>query len=539
MTGTLRDSRSPADPTTDADPAREELSDRGAVRPRRGRRAGWGVAGAAAVAVGYVPAARVPIIADDFQALQETFAVSDGNLWRAISFGVEAGQLGGHFNPVGQALGAAYHFTAYWASAVLGLSPQYFDVLAYLALILLTVAGATSAVVWGASRSSLGRPAFWPLFALICGITAATLQIHAPWSNDPVVSYGPAGWGSAAIGFWTIALALRATAPGARGKGSIIACSALAIGCVWYYEMLVSAVAATALALVLIATVAADRATARRRCLVLLVTAVLLPAVLFVLGRRFALPSGSGSYGGTTVTVGPAALETWLYGMVGALPGGGWNFLAEMSGPPLVRVSTLILAGALCLLLVGTGVTWWRAQAQPAVVSAVGASAARRSTIILVAPLLVFWALATASHSVTLKYIEEIRSPGQVYLFYAVGVVAVAALIAVLLTHLVRRMPTPVLAGLLPLAGIFVLVQVASNMSVADSVLRQYDQNGPLVALSTDGDADLDVRCAVLEAWSVRPWPEYYRTAVTEDVQENYERMFGEPFCSSFESGSP
>ena len=39
-----------------------------------------------------------------------------------------AGSQASHSNIFGQALGALYHYLAYWLSATLGLSPQYFDV---------------------------------------------------------------------------------------------------------------------------------------------------------------------------------------------------------------------------------------------------------------------------------------------------------------------------------------------------------------------------------------------------------------------------
>ena len=30
-------------------------------------------------------------------------------------------------------------------------------------------------------------------------------------------------------------------------------------------------------------------------------------------------------------------------------------------------------------------------------------------------------------------------------------------------------------------------------------------------------------------------WPEYYLVAVRDGVQENYERMYGEPFCAELD----
>jgi hypothetical protein len=507
-------------------------------------RLGWGAAGAAVLSVGYLPATEVPIIADDLMALNETYAVSNGSLWRAISFGVTEGTEAGHFNPIGQALGATYHYAAWAVSASLGVDPQYFDVLAYLALIALAVAGAASVVVWGLSRSTRLQPRFWPLFALICAVTAATMQIHSLGSNDPVVSFGPAGWGSAAIGFWTIAMALRATSPGVTGRGWMVGASLMAISCVWYYEMLVSAVAATAVALVLTATLAVDRATVRRRCQVLLGTAVALPMVVFVVGRTLAVPGGDTSYGGTTVALGTDALETWWTGMVGALPGAGWNFLTEITGPPVLRFDVMLLGGLLCLIVGGIGYAWARSAGRTdAPLAGVGtpaddaAPAGRSPVAALVAVVVTFWALATAAHSVAVKYIQEIQDFGQVYLFYAVGVVAFATLVAVALVALRPRARGVVLLALVPVVGGFVLAQFSVNVAVAETTRRMVPHNGPLVALSTDADAPESQRCEVLGQWLAQGFAPHYASAISVDLQENYERKFGEPFCSTIETG--
>jgi hypothetical protein len=545
-----------------------ELASGASAGPSRARRTAgrlaWATAGAVALGLGYVPASRVPVIADDLQGTFEIYAVSDGNLWNAVRYGVSAGMEGGHFNPIGQAVGAAYHYMTYWVSARLEISPQYVDVLAYLVLIAATITGATALVVWGLARWSHAQPSYWPFFALVCGLTAATLQIHAPWSNDPVVSYGAAGWGSAALGFWTIAWALRATAPSSVGRGPLAITSALAVSCVWYYEMLVAAVAALALVVVATALLAPDRGVVRRRCVVLLGTAVALPAVLFVLGRQLT-DVADGRYSGTAVSLGSDAFRTWHVGMTSALPGGGWDYLSSVAGAPVLRLSTVLIAGALAAVVGGIIAAWVRSSARLSAGDDSGSSAEDDRTIVADAeamdgamdgaapatswrgaPLVVlaamtsFWVLATATHSVTAKYIQEIQSPGHVYLFYAVGVVAVAALLGLALVLLRPRWRPSVTLGVLPLVGVFIFGQVAVNTSVADAVNRIYPLNASLVSMSTDPDVPVDTRCEVLEAWMLQPWwPGYYSNSVAENLQENYERSFGEPFCPRLEGRRP
>jgi hypothetical protein len=148
-----------------------------------------------------------------------------------------------------------------------------------------------------------------------------------------------------------------------------------------------------------------------------------------------------------------------------------------------------------------------------------------------IAAVLAFWAVATATHSVTAKTIAEVREPGMVYLFYAVGVLCVAVLGAVALLLLLPRAPSPVVTAGLLVVAVFVVTQVALNWAAVAKVDEIYYRNPDLTALSTDPDAPAAQRCEAMANWTARPWPEYYRVAVTESVQENYERVFGEPFC--------
>ncbi len=521
----------PGAPVSDADDAQQPGA---AARARSAAgSAGWAGLGLLALVVGYLPAARVPIIADDLHALFATYGLSD-SFWGSLLWGAEQGRQGGHFNPIGQALGAGYHYLVYATSAAGQFSPQRVDVLASVVLIAAAVAGATYLISWGLVRSRTGRPAFWPLFAVLCAVTAATLQIHAYYTNDPVVSYGMAGFGSAALGFLTVGVTLRACAPRSSGRAGIVVSSVLSVVCIWYYEMLVAAVAAVAVALVLVLLTSADRAAIRRRVLVLLGTSVVLPAVAFVVGRQFSAQQDADYvYAGTQVTIGWDSIRTWTAGMVGALPGGGWNYLAEMAGKPIVDGISISIAGALCLLIGVIGALWHRRVTRDAAAVVAPQHVSRAAVLVPVGTLVSFWAAATATQSITAANVALIQRPGQVYLFYAVGVVAVAGLLAVVVGQLPRRGRAGTLVVLLPVVGLFVAVQVASNLTVAAAVSRTYDQNASLVALSTNPDSDPGTRCDVLAAWQQGPWPPYYRDLITRTLQEDFERVYDQPFCAS------
>lgn len=492
-------------------------------------RLGLAALGTVLLAIGTVPGSRVPLIADDFQALQQTYAVSGGNLLEAIRFGVEQGRLGGHFNPVGQALGAAYHWSLYAVSARLNLDPQNLDVLGGLVLLWLALAAAVAVLSTALQRAAGGRavPGYWPLFAGAAAVTACTLQIHAPWSNDPVVSYAPAGYGSAALGFGLLALVLRASDL-RQGWRWTAAASALAVVCIWYYEMLVAAVVASAVVLVsLLLTARGKRARAERvRLLALLGAVVLLPAVQFIVSRSLVPTSTAATtYEGTSLALGTEAGRTWVTGVLGTLPATAWPFVAEQTGGIQLSGAAVVLAG---LLSAGVALLIVLLRRQPA-----QTPAGRRLVLVGVAGLLTFSAGATATHAVTAKYIAEIQEVGQVYLFYAVGALVVSVLLAWGLLALVQVSRTrPWLLALSPLLGVLALAQASVNLTVAHEVrVESTPWNGPLVALSVEPDSDPVVRCDVLVAWRAEPWPGYYRNSVSDSVRANFERAFGTPFC--------
>lgn len=486
----------------------------------------WAALGTVLLGLGALPAARVPILGDDFQALFETYAIADGSLLAVLDFGWHAGMKAGHFNPVGQALGALHHFVLYSVSANLGIPPQLWDVAVGTTLMWLTVFAATMVLVQGLRYAGLTpRLDFWPAFALLAGITAVTVQLH-PWTNDPVTSYLPAGWGSAVIGFTLLGLAIRACLPGRSGWADFVLVGGVALFAVMYYEMLVGMVAGTAV--VYAGTVLRGRRRGDRpqvvRALILIGVGVVLPAVVFLGGRFLAAPAESSGYTGTALSLGPDALWTWWVAMVGAVPAGGWPYLIEMSGggfPVAGRPAlfTVVLLGGVVVLIAA-----WR---RVPVVTGGWSKAA----LVPIGGVLGAWGATTATHAMTKKYIEEINEPGQVYLYYAVGVICVALLLAAVVVTVLPRAGSTVRSVALLLLGAFVAVQAPLNWHLASVSAGAYSINRNLSTAAADDDVPPAVRCDTLLTWAQRPWPQYYLDAVVEDIQENFLRVYEEPFC--------
>lgn len=486
----------------------------------------WAALGTGLLGVGALPAARVPIIGDDFQALFETYAITDGSLVGALDFGWHAGMKAGHFNPIGQAVGALHHFTLFSVSANLGIPPQLVDVAIGTTLIWLTVLAATTVLVQGLRYARLTpRLDFWPAFALLAGVTAVTVQLH-PWSNDPVTTYLPAGWGSALIGFTLLGLALRACQPGRTGWADIVLIGGVALFAVMYYEMLVGMIAGTAV--VYAGTFFRGRRRGDRpqamRALVLTGVGVVLPAVVFVGGRLLAAPAESSGYTGTALSVGPEAAYTWWVAMVGAVPAGGWRYLIENSGGSIpINTRSALFAIALLVGVLVLIAAWRRLP--------VLTGGWSKAALVPIGAVLVTWGAATATHTTTKKYIDEINEPGQVYLYYAVGVICVALLLAAAAITVLPHAGSTVRSGGLLVLGAFIAVQAPLNWHLATVSAEAYSINRNLSTAAVDDTVPPTVRCDTLLTWAQRPWPEYYLDAVVGDVQEDFLRIYGEQFC--------
>lgn len=495
---------------------------------RRVRQAGWFALGTALLGVGALPGARVPILGDDLHAYFETYALAHGSALDALTFGWGQGMKAGHFNPIGQAIGGLYHFSAYAVSSGTGLSPQAFDLAAGGVLLWLTVLAASAALVWGLRHTAPGPDVHLPslprVFALLGAVVAISLQQH-PWTNDPVTTFGMAGWGSAAIGFLVLGLALRSTVPGRAAWSDLVAVGAVGVVAVLYYEELVGMVAAAA-AVYLLAGIRARRRRepgAVRRAVLLAVAGVVVPAVVFVAGRLLAIPAGESNYTGTSLALGRQGLATWWAAMVGALPGGGWPYLVTQGGGTVPLIWESIALALVMLVGLAVLVVAWMRSRRPSDV-------AGWAWVPVVTGLVVGWALTTATQAFTPKYIDEIKVPGQVYLYYSVGVVAVSALVAWVVLALGRRLRPAAPVALL-LVGAFVMVQVPLNWYLGGISQQAFSVNRHLSRAASDDTVAPERRCAALLAFAEHPWPDYYRQAVVTNAITDFRLAFDAPLC--------
>jgi len=199
-----------------------------------------------------------------------------------------------------------------------------------------------------------------------------------------------------------------------------------------------------------------------------------------------------------------------------------WPILFEAAGGATLGVKPILLAVAMCCGFLVLVLLWARA---PRIDAPIG-----RSALIPLGAAVATWAFTTATHATSQKYIDEIKVPGQVYLYYAVAVVWVAILLAWGVLAAVSRLPSTVRMASLNLLGAFLMIQMPLNWQLASTTANAWAPNRALVAASTDRVAPAK-RCATLLAWAERPRPVYYRDTIVAHAQESFALKFGSDLC--------
>lgn len=350
-----------------------------------------------------------------------------------------------------------------------------------------------------------------------------TLQIHIPWSNDPVSSYPLAGFVAASLGLVFVGLAHLHL--GSANMKTLAKVGAFGLTIILYYELNLFAVMACAPLLLRFLwesrfTKASFLSGLGRGALVF--GPSFAGACLF-----FGLnKGGSSNYTGTQISLTHPFASTFQNSIVSSLPGSSWGIATEWLGqwPNLFGLHLLPFFGALALF----AGSWWScpASVQPGSDRVPRLRKAEGNFCLLA--LLIFWVGATLSQSVTVKVQQEVLRVGQVYTFYAVGSSCVSLFF---LAYLSRFRLRRAVVQLLFLAA---LVLGATTYAVNSAVMIQFNK----VTASTrelldsiDPALSDEIRCGALAEWKSAGWPEYYWLDMELGLQRLGEKFWGKRFC--------
>jgi len=501
------------------------------------------------------PALTITISGDDFLNpffVFDDYGPSPFGMFRSVSRDLTRA---GHFNYVGQNVGAIVYVA--WAYLI-GWGVRYSLIYATTKFVVLVLTAVVAARLCRTLVALLGREtSVWWSRVLVAAALFLTLQIHVPWSSDPVTSFPLSGYLAAAIGIAALDAAIRTLGRVDR-RSLVVAAIGLMLAILYYEINVVMVVALVPVLGLLLLRGHADTTPARPARRALLVRAVLLvgPAtVMTMVLQRIAATSNRG-YTGTDVAVGNGTLGVLVRATLGSLPVSAWRVAHDYLGRPFrsslgsaVTVVVVVAVGVTLSLVARSrsgrsfvAVRVPDADLEPAGTTpspapspAPSATGPWRTVAIVVAVPLIVWLGATAVQATTAKVRAETLRIGYVYNYYAYGSVAVVLLGLVVAFALVPHLPARVRRAW-PIALVVALLFASVQTVINGDVQREFDarlpQNGAVLAAIAD-QPDEATRCATLAAWSGLPfWLDYYRADFIDGVDATYRYFHHEPFCS-------
>lgn len=433
-------------------------------------------------------------------------------------------------------------FTALYVSAakVLAIGPltmsQSWGLLRVISVL---VAAMSTAYFLYSARTLTGLPPvgvrrpFLTIYCAVAAVALATIQVHALWSQDPVISYPVASWFSVVLGMLLGAAVVRTWDSNSSRRQSttwsVVAMLIATIGILHYEMMLAAVVAALVLSVFL-----ALRGGVSDRPLRMWLTLpyVVVPIAVFVVTQlvRIRLPSeysdgDSFTYEGTQVGHRAWVIQAVVVGAAGHLPLANGKLTLQhtnsISGSSsFIGLSLLAVAALLSLL-------WFLARGHSAEVPRL------RPLLTSALPLLAFvftlTVLSVGIFAMTSKYQADMATQfGWVYLYYATGFMALTSTLALILLWSTRQ--KAFFAVGMALLMMLTSVQVSLNLRSTEALIEERAWSARLID-ALDTQTPLDERCELIAEFKELGGPEWFRVDGLEALQTAHKAIHGDPYC--------
>lgn len=456
---------------------------------------------------------KTPLLADDFGiAMSQSFRLNETWFDQFLQ-GIESSIYGTHFNALGQVISNVWVKAWIEASVFLGL-----DLHVGFWILKTSVFGLSMlSIVFFLNKVFKIQYLVSSLLAAV--VFSSTIQIHTPWSNDPVTNFTLAGYFSTS--FALIAMSIYVVAIRSNSTLKLGFASAINLVAISMYEINFSVIVFQ-----IVVWLYYVKINSLSRSQKLKTLTPILSAIVFVwLYRVFGARSDS-SYGGTTIAVDGSPITTLAWNLISSLPGSAWRISTQFISLDQLSFKWLLWLFT-SILLASLAVTF--ALRMAATVRADSPNRETDESAILVG--LVLWSIAaTAIQSLTQKVQAETTALGYVYTFYASTSVAFILVASYLLYRFSRKW------FLMGVVGSFIssamVVQMFVNLQLNNWLWSNYGPNVALVSVATRA-FDADIRCQHLNVWLGGSWPEYYELETTKGLDLYSKEINGEQFCPS------
>ena len=486
----------------------------------RGKQALLWAGALALVSLGLLPLLGTPPIGDD----PITIAEGVGRLWGSGSVlsslweATSAALVGSHVLPIG-GLTTALEILAFDGLVSLGVAPTIaWGLLRGLQIILtlLVFSWTLSHLLFrrdsdnGFNRST----AVLTYFVLTSGWFFALMQIHAPFSQDPILAYAVSSWFALCLAFLYLGLIATYLNRPQGGQRYLALAAAVGLLGIFTYEPVAIAVGVSVVMAAFWFWSPAERKCTRDRVSAVVVTAVAL-LLVFAAAQIWRL-SEPAEYAGTAPGFLKMILPTWMNSILGFAPLTTLGLVPEAESRGTLALAYAVLASL--LILIG----FWLGRSLGRPLGWVALQA--------VLVMLIFTGLTVALYASSRKYQLEIGSDvGKTYLFYALGLTVVAGCLAVLCHMVAGRRVLEVLLVICATALAF--SQWTLNAKALAAVEQEWSWTRPLInSLTRQGTAV--ERCRLLLDLRAREMPPFFRNGVEDGLERAYRGRYAQSFCA-------
>lgn len=467
------------------------------------------------VGILFKPAITAQPAGDDLINPFYMFFDTNGSFFETIKLGIEYG-TSHKFDVVGQIAFVIHSWLWIQFDYFTGLDHIWFYALSkgmIFAVVLLSAAYWIQQII----RTLRLQISNWNLLFLVTAISGSTVQMHNIWSNDPVANYPMSGYASAVFSFVVLGLLVRHK--DSQSLKTMFLVSIWVSVAILYYQINISLL--PAVFVFWLANSWKYLKTKNPLQPVMRGTALFLLPVVVVLYGTFLTSGKTANYGGTTIGSWSTFPKTTAVGILGTLPGGGWNLSEKSIGAILFPGWTTALVGLILLWILLSNV--------PRGATDKSNSLELKKVFKILLPGVAFWLAVVSIQTMTAKYQNEIISVGQIYNFYSHGHIFIAGVLLIILLGLSR------ISNRWTTVAVCIIAFFGVTQFQINSQLKTVMKNGNIQSLrlldAFDVSTSDKARCEAWNNWASIGWPEYYEQGMAVGYQQAFKTLYGKDFC--------
>lgn len=461
-----------------------------------------------------------PLLADDLQVAFSSGKTLDQSWFQQVQNGLSTYGSGGHFNIVGQIF--SFLSMKMWAevSVAAGLDLLWgFWAQKFLVYVLVLLS-----MAWFVVRIN-PRVTFLTAFVITSVLFGGLIQIHTPWSNDPVTNF-VIGFACVPFALFAIFRSLEAISKSTL-KNYTLAAGAILLS-VLVYEINAAVIPAVGIAILFDFARKIFQGGERKSTLALglknSMWLVFVPAFSVLVFRSLA-PARVQVYEGTAVSGDIFSFaETLRTGVTSVVPTIAWADSVYVVGGLFVNQSANYLS-LLAVFLIGMIVICLRGRKDFQNELSRQFDSSKILSLVIVS-ISTYGLAVVAIQASTVKIQLEVSQPGSVYTFYAPAFVSF-----VLVTAFVLLRSRTIAVFILIWVAAILPIQVNANWMLNNWLNANFTLNSRITYLATNLGSD-DKNCNALENWLEIPFPEYYKKSIYEDINTFSMTINGSRFCS-------